>query len=147
MHLLGEPFPPTWRGRPPAMLDADVPVWHAFLDQRGAEFTRFFYNVRITSEDLAARFPRAEDRSIAEALLPKRIDAVGERGADIWLIEVAETPGLRSLGQLLTYRTLWAREHPDQAARLRMVLLARTCPADERLAARAAGIELICLAD
>lgn len=147
MHQLGEPFQPTWRGRPPAMLDADVPVWHAFLDRRGQEFTRFFYNVRITSEDLERRFPDPADRAIAIALLPKRIDAIGERGGDIWLIEVAETPGLRSLGQLLTYRTLWAREHPDQTGRLRMVLLARTCPADERLAAAAAGIEVICLAD
>lgn len=94
---LGPEFPPAWRGRPPAMLDADIPVWLRYLDRHAGEFRRFWYNVRITSEDLGARFPAADAREIAGALLPKRIDAVGERAAALWIIEVAAVIGLRSI--------------------------------------------------
>jgi hypothetical protein len=143
----GPDYPPSWRGRPPAMLDADVPVWHRYLDRHADEFARFWYNVRITSDDLAARFPDAQDRAIAEALLPKRIDAVGERPDALWIIEVAAVIGLRSIGQALTYAALWRAERPEDAARLRAVLVCGQCGADEQAGARAAGVQVIDVAD
>jgi len=37
----------------------------------------------------------------------KRIDAIGEKKDEIWIIEVASSPYLRAVGQCLTYRFLW----------------------------------------
>lgn len=144
---LGPEFPPAWRGRPPAMLDADVPVWLRYLDRHADEFRRFWYNVRITSDDLAARFPDPELRAIAAALLPKRIDAVGERDEALWIIEVAAIIGLRSIGQALTYASLWRQERPTEAARVRAVLVCGRCGPDEQSGARAAGVEVIEIGD
>src|SRR5258708_26952036 len=110
----GPEYAPTWRGRPGSMLDQDFHTWQKFLDQRGRDFTAFYYNVRITLDDLRARFTDEASHTIAAALLPKRIDALGERAGELWIIEVAHTTGLRSLGQLLTYETLYRHEVPAE---------------------------------
>lgn len=146
MHEQGPSFPPTWRGRPGGMLDADVPVWHRFLDAHGASYDRFYYNVRITLDDLRAKFPDAALYNIAAALLPKRIDAVGETPAAITLFEVAAVTGLRSIGQLVTYRELWRKEHPDERRAVRVALVTERIGADERAAAVVIGAQIFDLA-
>ena len=37
----------------------------------------------------------------------KRIDAIGEKEKEIWIIEVASSPYLRAVGQCLSYLFLW----------------------------------------
>ena len=37
----------------------------------------------------------------------KRIDAIGEKKEEIWIIEVASSPYLRAVGQMVSYRFLW----------------------------------------
>ncbi len=143
MLELGELYPPTWRGRPLAMLDPDVPVWHRFLDAHGADYPGFYYNVRLTQENLDERFPDPELRRLAGILKPKRIDAVAIADATTTLFEAAAVPGLRSIGQLLTYRSLWIRERPPDAPNLRLVLVCGACSRDEQLAAQDAGITVV----
>ena len=40
----------------------------------------------------------------------KRIDAIGEKGDEIWIIEVAASPYLRAVGQCLSYKFLWEED-------------------------------------
>ena len=37
----------------------------------------------------------------------KRIDAIGEKKNEIWIIEVASSPYLRAVGQMVSYHFLW----------------------------------------
>lgn len=40
----------------------------------------------------------------------KRIDAIGEKEDEIWIIEVAASPYLRAVGQCLSYKFLWEED-------------------------------------
>ena len=54
----------------------------------------------------------------------KRIDAIGEKKGEIWIIEVASSPYLRAVGQCLSYKFLWELD-PKIDKPASMVLL---CP-------------------
>jgi len=89
------------------MLPEDWPVWDMFLDLYGGEFKHFYYDVRVGG-------PKIEDPAINPKMAKmwydlnaKRIDALGEKEDEVWIIEVAASPGLRALGQLTTYLALW----------------------------------------
>ena len=92
------------------MLPQDVPVWYRFLDKWGPMFGALYYDCFVGGpyytekqlEDPMARMWRANTS--------KRIDALAETENEIWIIEVAKSPGLRSLGQVQTYRALWLED-------------------------------------
>ncbi len=142
MHIPGETFPPDWRGRPPGMPAEDVPVWHRFLDAHGAEFTSFTYNVRVGTPPPAPAEAGAIGKQLAAALFLKRIDAIGARGADRWVIEVASNAGLRAIGQLLVYCNLLRAEHPDWPACLPILVYDHADP-DVLATAPTVGIRLV----
>lgn len=105
--FLGEPYSPLWRGKYPHMLPEDYPVWESFLNLNPTLFERIYYDVAV-----GGILPA--DKTLPEPLrwsyfksTAKRIDAIGELKNEIWIIEVANTPGLRATGQLLTYMALW----------------------------------------
>lgn len=104
---LGEPFEITWRGDPQQMLPADVPLWHRFLDRYASNFERFFYNVRVGGPDVSTIEGDEVLKRMWYLNTAKRIDAIGEKKDEIWIIEVASSPYLRAVGQMLTYRFLW----------------------------------------
>jgi len=89
------------------MLPADVPLWHRFLDRYASNFERFFYNVRVGGPDVS----KIEGDEVLKRMwylnTAKRIDAIGEKENELWIIEVASSPYLRAVGQMLTYRFLW----------------------------------------
>jgi hypothetical protein len=104
---LGEPFEITWRGDPQQMLPADVPLWHRFLDRYASNFERFFYNVRVGGPDVSKIDGDEVLKRMWYLNTAKRIDAIGEKENELWIIEVASSPYLRAVGQMLTYHFLW----------------------------------------
>ena len=61
----------------------------------------------------------------------KRIDAIGEKEKEIWIIEVASSPYLRAIGQCLSYLFLW-NEDPKISKPAKMVLLCYFIDSDLR---------------
>jgi hypothetical protein len=104
---LGEEFAITWRGDPQQMLPPDVPLWHLFLDRYAGNFLRFYYNVRVGGPDMTNVDASEAMKKMWYASTAKRIDAIGEKKNEIWIIEVASSPYLRAVGQMLTYHFLW----------------------------------------
>jgi len=104
---LGEPFEITWRGEPQQMLPADVPLWHLFLDHYASNFERFYYNVRVGGPDMTVLKVDLAMAKMWYASTAKRIDAIGEKKNEIWIIEVASSPYLRAVGQMVSYHFLW----------------------------------------
>jgi len=72
-------------------------------------------------------------------LLVKRADAIAELSGEVWIIEVSSDPGLRAIGQLISYRHLWERD-PKIDKPIKLVLVAATIEEDLADVASAQGI-------
>ena len=119
---LGQPYQITWRGDPQQMLPADVPLWHRFLDHHAWEFERFYYNVRVGGPDISTLKTDLATAMSWYASTAKRIDVIGEKKKEIWIIEVASSPYIRAVGQCVSYPFLWA-EDPKIQKPVKMILL------------------------
>lgn len=120
---LGEPFDIGWKGTPEQMLPADVPLWHAYLEKNAWRFKRFYYNVKVGGPDLSKVQADPKMIKMFYQATAKRIDVLAELENELWIIEVASSPGLRAVGQCLTYLFLWNQD-PKINKPAKMVLLA-----------------------
>lgn len=107
---LGKSFSIDYRGRPPHMLDQDIPVWYRFLDDYGHMFIKLYYDVFVGGPWYSKK--KLEDPLFYmwRALTAKRIDALGETEKELFLIEVNSDPGLRAVGQIQVYAKLWSED-------------------------------------
>lgn len=136
---LGNPYSLDWRGNPPHMLQPDIPVWYRFLEVYGASFLSLWYDVLLGGPPLTPQDELDPMKRMWRANLAKRADAIAELSREIWIIEVTADPGLRSIGQLQTYRLLWIRDPKIQKPE-KMVLVAETIEPDLLDAASSYGI-------
>lgn len=107
---LGRKYQLDWRGDPPHMLKPDVPVWYRFLEKWGFGFQSLWYDCALGGPWLSAEDLRDPMKVMWRANLVKRADAVAELEDAVWIIEVASFPGLRAIGQILTYMSLWQED-------------------------------------
>ncbi len=139
--LLGNPYSVTWRGNPPHMLMPDVPVWYRFLKTYGMLFLKLYYDSLIGAPRLTPREEKDGMLRMWRQNTARRTDAITELENEVWLIEVADDPGLRSIGQLLAYRVLWIRD-PVIAKPEKLVLVAETIEKNLLDAASSYGIQI-----
>ncbi len=83
-----------------------MPVWNAFLDQYGAEWEAFEYDVAVGPAGGAAAAFDAQTRAVFEVLSRLRIDVVGYRPGEVWVLEVSGYAGISKVGQCVGYRDL-----------------------------------------
>lgn len=131
----------TWRGKYPHMLDVDRPVWDLFLDRNPELFQRLYYDVRVGGVTAAPEYGDEKMRKMFYDNTAKRIDALGELEKEIWIIEVADRPGLRAIGQLTTYMALWF-EDPKIPKPAKAVLVCRSVDSDFERALNFYGVLL-----
>ena len=138
---LGQKYSTAWRGKPPHMLQPDIPVWYRFLKEWESHFTKLYYDCLLGGPELKEGDDTDPMARMWRALTCKRADAIAELKNEVWLIEVSACPGMRALGQLLTYHTLWM-EDPKIDKPVIMVLVADQIDPDVRLSYRPYGIQL-----
>lgn len=119
---LGPKYAVDWRGRPPHMLDPDIPVWYRFLLKYGHLFKSLYYDCLLGGNFLSPEQLKDPLEVGWNYNISKRADAIAELDDENWLIEVASFPGLRAAGQLLTYQTLWD-EDPKLAGAMDLILV------------------------
>jgi len=107
---LGKAYNLSWRGDPPHMLKVDVPIWYRFLEKYGAPFIKLYYDCLLGGPYLTPEQAKDAYMKDYRVLNSKRADAIAELEDQVWIIEVAKEPGLRSLGQVQVYRALWLRD-------------------------------------
>jgi len=108
--ILGKQFTVDWRGTPPHMLQPDIPVWYRFLEDYGYLIDRLFYDVMLGGPyDIPNGFDQNMQK-MAIANLSKRIDALVVSQGKVNIIEVSADPGLRAIGQLMVYRSLYFQD-------------------------------------
>ena len=72
----------------------------------------------------------------------KRIDAIGEKKDEIWIIEVASSPYLRAVGQMVSYRFLWNLD-PKINKPVKDVLLCYYLDSDLEKVLKHYGVEIL----
>lgn len=107
---LGPKYLTTWRGDPPHMLKQDVPVWYRFLEKYGHLFTALYYDCLLGGPFLTPDQEKDPYWRGYRANVSKRADAIAELQNEAWIIEVADRPGLRAVGQIQVYRSLWLED-------------------------------------
>jgi len=70
----------------------------------------------------------------------KRADAIAELENEVWIIEVADYPGVRAVGQLNVYQTLWI-EDPKIMKPERLILVSERIDEDLGAACARFGIQ------
>ncbi len=121
------------------MCDADRAVWEAWLLTHGPELLSVDYDVHVAGN---RQPPDGHSTSIKRdwsALTSKRIDVVGYRYDEVWIIEVKRHALWSAVGQLLTYRMLWEAQWTDPRP-TRMVLVCETVDQDLMVTLTAHGI-------
>jgi len=109
---LGDPFPTNFGGTPPHMLREDIPVWHIFQERYSALWKKLYLDVLVGGPFLSAEEEKDNMKMMWRYNNSKRLDALAVLENEVWIIEVAANPGLRSLGQLMTYVSLWQDDDP-----------------------------------
>ncbi len=108
--ILHRPFPLDWRGNPPHMLAPDVPVWYRFLEKKLFDFHALYYDCLLGAPDLTEEEERDPIKRMWRFNTAKRADVIATTPLSLLIIEVADDPGLRAIGQLQVYRTLWLQD-------------------------------------
>lgn len=106
----------------PHLLPREVEIWERFLSRYGREFTGFTYDVRVGEGVEVRPYWGDEIARMAKLLTMKRIDVVGYKPGEVWIIEVKPHGGLSALGQLIAYETLYRiKFNPTQTIRKALV--------------------------
>ncbi len=138
---LGQNFKIDWRGDPPHMLRPDIPVWYRFLKTWGHEIVNLYYDCLLGGPYLS---PGEEEDPIKKSwryINAKRPDAIAETREEVWIIEVSANPGLRAMGQVVAYQSLWL-EDPKIAKIERPVLVVETLDTDLGAAVARLGVRI-----
>ena len=138
---LGKKYSIDWRGRPPHMLRQDVPVWYRFLEKWGFLFINLYYDCLLGGPTLTPEEEADPMKRMWRATNSKRADAIAETENEVWIIEVAEGPGLRAIGQLMVYLSLWVEDAKIMKPE-RKVLVCRKIDQDMFAAAAQSGIAI-----
>lgn len=122
------------------MLWPDVPVWYSWLEKYGQFIDNLYYDCllggpELTPEERADKFKWQWAYNIS-----KRADAIAETEDEVWIIEVSTSPGLRAVGQLMSYLSLWL-EDPKIMKREKMVLVCAELDTDLIASAARYGIQ------
>lgn len=107
---LGQKYSLAWRGNPPHMLKPDIPVWYRFLDKWGWQLDDLYYDCLLGGPALTEAEAKDPLKRMWQFNLSKRADAIATSKTHVWIIEVSADPGLRAIGQIQTYQTLWIRD-------------------------------------
>lgn len=97
-------------GNYPHMSRRDAPLWERFLELQGAEFTGFSYDVAFGGSPVT--IPE-DDPELAKGwhyLTAVKVDAVGYKKDETWMIEVKPSASLSAVGQALGAVVLGQRE-------------------------------------
>jgi len=92
------------------MQTTDHPVWYRFLDRYGKYFKALYYDCLLGGPFLTEEQYKDSMLRMWRFNTSKRADAIAELEDEVWIIEVADYPGLRAVGQLNVYQTLWIED-------------------------------------
>ncbi len=97
----------------PGMKPEDIAAWERFIDTNPGYFETVDYNVPCGPGAPVNPDHAPEIQYDHTILTQKKIDVVGYRGDAVTIVEVKPIADMRALGQVITYKHLYAIDHPD----------------------------------
>lgn len=95
----------------PHLLPSDAAIWDRFILQNPDFFSEIEYDVHVGQGiEIDQDWPDYI-ATMATTLTQRRIDVVGYKDNQIWIVELKQDPGVGALGQLVAYQSLYLREH------------------------------------
>lgn len=122
------------------MLAPDIPVWYRWLKQNGHLIQNLFYDCFLGGPFLTPNQEKDPMWIMWASNTAKRTDAIAETEKEVWIIEVSAYPGMRAIGQLITYQALWL-EDPKIEKIERLLLIAERLDTDISAGAGKMGIQ------
>ena len=102
---------PRWPNTPlpkyPHLVGSDIPIWDSWVRTHGQLFSGFDYDVHVGQGLEPDKDHSFELQQMWIGLTQKRIDVVGYRPGEVWLIEVKDRPTTAAIGQCLSYKILY----------------------------------------
>lgn len=110
---LGTLYPPAWRGQPAHMSSLDTPLWSRFQAKHGSEFTGFYFDAALGTPSTTPPDTPDNLQKMWTRLTSKRMDAVGVKPDEWWILEMRPNASMGALGTIITYTNLWRLEPLD----------------------------------
>lgn len=104
------------RHKYPHLIGDDTAVWERFIQKYPDKFDTVDYDVKVGSGTDPNYIKGDKTGEYWAMLTKKRIDVVAWKGDFVTIIEVKKRSSLFTLGQILGYRFLYTREHPEHKA-------------------------------
>lgn len=110
---LGEPFPPTFAGRPPHMPGRELAIWSRFRERLPFTPRAWYFDVQCGTPAPAGLAGGSFSDDAWTFITSKRIDAVADL-IDRWiLVEIRRGASLSAIGTLKGYLMCFRGETPD----------------------------------
>lgn len=104
------------------MKPEDVMVWERFIQARPDFFSTVDYDFRVgEGAPQAPTLPENIARD-GKILTQKKVDVIGYKDNDIYIIELKPTADTRALGQILAYYNLYIKDNPNARNVHKMVI-------------------------
>jgi len=141
---------PRWPNTPlpkyPHLVGSDIPIWDSWVRTHGHYFQGFDYDVHVGQGLEPDKDHSFELQQMWVSLTKKRIDVVGYRPHEVWLIEVKDRPTVAVIGQCLSYKILYDIDY-SPVARTVPCLVAGSIEPDIETVLRAWDIRFYDLSD
>lgn len=125
----------------PGMTWVESEITRAWLHRHGAEYDSIEFNYRLGDGVDVGQEYTPEIQRMATLLTQKRADILARVADEVDLIEVKVRIGFPVMGQLIGYRSLWRRQHPEIPVR-RLVAIGRSVVQDAGPAIEELGITI-----
>ena len=109
----------------PHMIGEDTDVWNRFILAFPNRFDTVDYDIHVGHGAKIFDIEDPKAQNYWTQLTKKRIDVIGYKDNFVTIIEVKNRVGLYTLGQILGYRFLYLREHPERSTVLTLILCAK----------------------
>jgi len=97
----------------PHLIGEDSVIWNKFFLRFPRRFDTVDYDVHVGKGVNVSTIQDSIGKNYWSNLTKKRIDVIGYKDNIITIIEVKKRVGLHTLGQILGYKFLYLREHPE----------------------------------
>jgi len=115
----------------PHLLGEDIPIWNRFIKQYPDYFDTVDYDIKVGTGVNAEVISDKKYRSYYEDLTKKRIDVLGWKNFFVTIVEIKKRVSLGTLGQILGYKYLYSRAHPEQKL-IKILVITSSIDRDDR---------------
>lgn len=124
----------------PRMAQTESDVTRAWIRKFGRDYDDLFFQVPLGQGRTARDDDPAYLQQLALDLSRQRADIIAWHGNAVDIIEAKDRATAGAMGQLLSYRSLWLKEHPETPV-ARLLVIAREVSLDVMHVYRENGIE------